>query len=152
MRTETIEAKRKVTPEAQIRRRLDDWVKAVRAKEIDGIMALYASDVVSFDAIAQLQFKGADAYRAHWQACNDMCEGPMLFELHELTVAADGDLAFCHYLVHCGGTNKEGEEQSGWTRATACWRRTEDKWMVVHEHFSAPFDMASGKAMFDLEP
>ena len=45
--------------DAQIRGLLDDWVKAARAKDIDGIMATYAPDILAFDAIAQLQFKGA---------------------------------------------------------------------------------------------
>jgi hypothetical protein len=37
-------------------------------------------------------------------------------------------------------------------RASAGLRRRGGKWLIVHEHFSAPFDPASGKALFDLEP
>lgn len=152
MRAETIDTTTAADSEAQIRRRLDDWVAAVSAKDIEGIMSVYAPDVVAFDAIAQLQFKGADDFRAHWQECLSFTEGPMRFELHELTVAADGDVAFCHHLICCGGTTKDGEEQVGWTRGTVGWRRIDGQWMIVHAHYSAPFDMASGKAMFDLEP
>jgi PhnB protein len=32
------------------------------------------------------------------------------------------------------------------------FRKTNGTWMIVHEHFSAPFDPESGKALFDLEP
>jgi hypothetical protein len=37
-------------------------------------------------------------------------------------------------------------------RVTVCFRNTEGTWMIVHEHFSAPFDPQSGKALLDLEP
>jgi ketosteroid isomerase-like protein len=37
-------------------------------------------------------------------------------------------------------------------RVTVCYRKTNGKWLVVHEHFSAPFEMESGKALLDLEP
>lgn len=137
---------------AEIGALLDDWAQAVRVKDLDAIMARYAPEIVGFDAIAQLQFKGAQAYREHWQACLEMCPGAMIFEIHELSVAAGDDIAFSHFLVRCGGTGDDGKEQSGWTRATVCWRRMDGRWKVVHEHFSAPFDMASGKALLELQP
>lgn len=37
-------------------------------------------------------------------------------------------------------------------RATVCYRKTNGRWLVVHEYFSAPFDIESGKALFDLQP
>jgi uncharacterized protein (TIGR02246 family) len=135
----------------QIRRLIDDWAKAARASDIDGIMAAYAPDIVSFDAITQLQFKGADAYRKHWEACIAMCPGPMIFEIHDLGIEAGDDVAFGHYLLRCGATGEDGEEKSGWMRATGCYRKRSGRWMVVHEHFSAPFDMESGKALLSLE-
>jgi hypothetical protein len=33
--------KSKVTDEAQIRRLIDDWTKALRAKDIDGLMSIH---------------------------------------------------------------------------------------------------------------
>jgi uncharacterized protein (TIGR02246 family) len=138
--------------EAPIRELIEDWAKAARANDIEGIMAAYAPDVVSFDAIAQLQFKGAEAYRKHWEMCVAMCSGPMTFEIHDLDIAAAGDVAFGHYLLRCGGAGEDGEEKTGWMRATVCYRKRSGRWMVVHEHFSAPFDMESGKALLGLEP
>jgi ketosteroid isomerase-like protein len=37
-------------------------------------------------------------------------------------------------------------------RATVGHRKTNGKWMIVHEHFSAPFNMESGKALLGLKP
>jgi ketosteroid isomerase-like protein len=137
---------------AQIRRLIDDWARAARAADIDGIMACYSPDVRSFDAIAQLQFKGAEAYRRHWQACLAMCPGPMILEIHDLGLEVGDGLAFAHYLLRCGATDEDGEVKAGWTRATVCLRKKGARWAVVHEHFSAPFDVATGKALLDLTP
>jgi ketosteroid isomerase-like protein len=142
----------KADDEAQIRARLDAWAKAAGAKDMDSVMANYAPDIVAFDAIGALQFKGIEAYRKHWEACLAMCPGPMIFEIHDLDITARDNVPFCHYLSRCGGTGPDGKEHIGWMRATACFRKTDGKWMIVHEHFSAPFDPQSGKALLDLEP
>lgn len=136
----------------EIRRRMDSWLGAVRAGDIDAIMSHYTKDVVAFDAVLQLQFKGLDAYRKHWQACLDMCPGPMIFQDAETDIQASGDLAVVRGLIRCGTESATGEEQAGWMRMTATYRKTGEGWRIAHEHFSAPFDMRSCKAIFDLTP
>ncbi len=64
---------------------------------------------------------------------------------------ADQQVAFAHYLCHCGGTGPDGQPHSSWMRVSAGYRKQGDGWKVIHEHFSAPFDM-DGKALFDLQP
>jgi uncharacterized protein (TIGR02246 family) len=137
---------------AEIRGLLDDWAKAAQAKDLDGIMSHYAADVLAFDAILQLQFRGTDAYRAHWQACLAMCPGPMIFEIHDLDIAVGSDVAFSHCLGRCGAVGDDGQAKTSWMRGTVGYRRTGGRWLIVHEHWSAPFDPQSGKALFDLEP
>jgi ketosteroid isomerase-like protein len=39
-----------------------------------------------------------------------------------------------------------------WWRATICYRKVDGAWRVTHEHASAPFNVASGRASLDLEP
>jgi ketosteroid isomerase-like protein len=137
---------------AEIRTFLDDWAGAVRAMDIDRIFSHYAPDIVAFDAISQLQFKGTDAYRRHWKSCLALCKpGTMIFEVREPTIAAAEDLAFCHALTRCGALDESGEEKSGWMRMTAGYRRVGGRWWIVHEHFSAPFDMQTLKIL-DLAP
>lgn len=136
----------------EIRALIEHWCAAVRDKDLDAIMSYYAPDIVAFDAIIQLQFKGLQAYREHWRFCLGMSEGPMIFTQSELTVHAEGSLAFAHWLNQCGCTNERGEENSSWMRGSAGYRRTDEGWKAVHEHFSAPFEMESGKALFTLEP
>ncbi len=148
----TLETITKADDEAQIRGLLDDWAEAARSGDIDAIMAVYAPDIVAFDAIGKLQFKGADAYRKHWQACLEMCSGPMIFEMLDLSITAGAGIAFAHYLLRCGRIGDDGEEQAGWMRVTVCWQKRSGRWKVAHEHFSAPFDPASGKALLGPQP
>ena len=139
-------------PEAEVRALIDDWAKATRAKDVDGIMAKHAPDTRSFDCHSHFQFRGADALRKHLEACMPCMQGPMTFEIHDLDVAAHGDVAFCHYLARYGATRLSGEEHTGWLRVTVCLRKVEGAWLIVHDHCSVPFDPQSGKAMLDLAP
>ncbi|RRV06891.1 DUF4440 domain-containing protein [Pseudomonas sp. v388] len=137
---------------AQIHSALERWSAAVRDKDLAAIMAYYHPDVVAYDAIVQLQFKGRDAYRTHWEYCLNMCEGPMLFQQRELVIHAGDTVAFAHWLNHCGAADESGEMKGSWMRGSAGYLLTAEGWKAIHEHFSAPFDMESGKALFDLNP
>ncbi|MCQ4312255.1 nuclear transport factor 2 family protein [Pseudomonas stutzeri] len=140
------------TSETRIRELTNEWERAIGTKDLDRIMSHYAADVLAFDAVGPLQFKGAEVYRQHWQKCFDFCQGEGYFEISELNIHASGDLAYSHFLSHCGGTNEKGEMQSGWMRGSRCWRRQGSDWKVAHEHFSMPFDMVSGQVDFGIEP
>ena len=148
MTTDTISA----GIQSELRQTFDQWLNAVLAMDVDRIMSHYAPDIVSYDAIVQLQFRGADAYRKHWQACFDMSPGELIFEVEDLHLAAGGEVGFCHCLTWCGIRAEDGSEKAGWMRMTAAYRKIAGQWRIVHEHFSVPFDMASGKALFDLKP
>jgi uncharacterized protein (TIGR02246 family) len=142
----------KATAEAEIRAQVDSWLRAVLAMDIEGIVSHYAPDILAFDAVSQLQLKGVDAYKKHWQACLAMCRpGTMIFEVHDVHVTAGDDVAFATALTRCGGTEENGEEKTGWMRMTAGYRKMNGKWTVVHEHFSAPFDMETLKVL-DVQP
>ncbi|AIC21706.1 MULTISPECIES: YybH family protein [Pseudomonas] len=140
------------TTESEIRSLIDAWRQAVMVKDIDRIVSYYADDITSFDAVTALQFKGKEAYRAHWKACMEVCPGPGIFDFEQLHIVGANDIAFAHWLAHCGGTDDKGETKACWMRVTAGYQRIGGQWKVVHEHWSAPFDMMSGTALFDLQP
>lgn len=130
-----------------VRTLIDQWVTATRAGKLDAIMACYSPGVRAFDAIMEIQFEGAEAYRKHWDMCLSHMQGEMTFEVHDLVVTAEGDVGFAHYLARCGARDKEGKEHTGWLRATICCARTDGRWQIVHEHFSAPFDPMTDKVI-----
>lgn len=138
--------------QAQIQAIIDTYRQAVMTKDVEKVMTLYADDILSFDAIKALQFKGKEAYRAHWIACMEMCPGPHIFEFHEIAIETGDNIAFAHWVANCGGTNDKGETQSCWMRATACYRLVGGTWKIAHEHWSAPFDPMTGSTLFDAKP
>lgn len=130
---------------------LDSYFDAIRSNDADRITAHYAPDIVAYDAIGRLEFVGLDAYAAHWKACMELCQH-MTFEPRRPRVFASGDVGVAHYLLLCGGTGPDGQEGSGWVRVTITAARRDGRWLIVHDHYSVPFDHESGKALMDLTP
>jgi ketosteroid isomerase-like protein len=125
--------------EAQIRERIDQWAKAIRAKNVDGLMSHYAPDILLFDLTPPLQYRGADVYRKSLEEWFSTFQGPVGYEIRDLSIMAGDDVAFCHSLNRIGGTRTNGEETDVWVRATAGFRKIDGKWKVTHEHVSVPF-------------
>lgn len=141
-----------MTNNTEIRTATDTWAQAMRNDDLQGIIKHYAADIVAYDAVKQLQFVGIDAYRKHWDYCLKACPGAMTFEIKDLVTHAENETAFSFFLCRCGGTDESGEEKSSWMRVTRGLRKIDGVWLTVHEHFSSPFDMESGMALFDLQP
>ena len=138
--------------EAAARLRLEDWAKAMRAMDIDAIMACYAPNAVSYDCHSAFEFRGVDAHRQHLEACFPYMKGPITFDIHELEIVAQDDVAFCHFTVHCGCTGHDGQEHWSWLRSTTGLRQIDGQWLIAHDHCSAPFDPMSNQAMLDAGP
>ena len=138
--------------EARIRALIDDQAKAIRARDIGGSVSRYAPDILLFDVVNPLQSVGSDAARkrvAEWFAT---FQGPIGYELRDLSITAGEDVAFSHSLNRVSATTTDGEKLDMWWRATVCYRKLDGRWMVTHEHASVPFDMKSGRASLNLEP
>jgi uncharacterized protein (TIGR02246 family) len=148
MTTETGSA----TDEAQIRALIDDWASALRAKDINRLMASYAPDVLTFDVVDPLQRKGMNAARKRAEEWISSWQGPIESEIRELTIATGHDVAFSHNLSHFSGKKTDGGDIDMWIRATLCYRKIDGRWNVTHEHVSVPFDPKSGQASLDLKP
>ena len=144
--------KEEAVAEAAIRQRVEDGVKAVRAKDIDGVMSLYASEIVSFDIGPPLRYAGADNKRRAWQEVFAAYAGPIAYGVHELNVTTHCELAFVHSLNDVSGTLASGHISDLWLRWTACSRRIDGVWLVVHDHVSVPADLEHGQAVLNLTP
>ena len=138
--------------EAQIRKLMDDRAKAIRAKDVNGCMSHYAPDVLSFDVVNPLRKTGLDACRTRTVEWFSSFQGPIGFENRDLSVTTGDDVAFCHSLNRVNGTKTDGGKLEMWWRATVCFRKIENKWMITHEHASVPFDVKTGLASLDLKP
>ena len=137
--------------EALIRQRVQDGVKALRAKDIDGVMSLYAPNIVSFDIVPPLRYVGADRKRRAWKEAFAAYTG-FDYEVRDLNVTTQGELAFVHSLNHVNGTLASGHITDMWLRWTACFQRIDGVWFVVHDHVSVPADLEHGQAVLNLTP
>jgi len=137
--------------DAQIRERMDTLVQALRAKDINALMAHYAPDNVTFDLRPPLQV-GVDAYRKNFEAWFASVQGPIDYEIRDLRITMSDDVAFCHYLSHVKSTRTTGEKSDYWVRVTSGFEKMNGQWMVTHEHVSMPLNMETMQAALDLQP
>lgn len=138
--------------EARIRGLIEERVRAIRAKDVAALMTAHAPDVVMYDVLDPLRYAGAEAVRERAGQWLSWYEGPVGYEVRDLSVTAGDEAAFCHYLYRVSGTMTNGREVDMWVRSTVCFRRDEGAWVVAHEHTSVPFDAESGKASVTLKP
>jgi len=138
--------------EADIRERIDKLVEAIRAMDLEGLKSMYAPNIVSFDVNPPLQHVGAAAKWKNWVEAFTVFQRPLGYEIRDLTITLDGDVAFAHSLNRLSGTLKNGNRSGFWVRATFCFRKIDGNWLIAHDHVSVPLDPESGRALLDLEP
>jgi ketosteroid isomerase-like protein len=138
--------------EAEVKRLIEGGVEAFRARDIDGVMSIYARELVSFDLVPPLRYVGAGAYRKRWEETFSSFQGPIVYEIHDLDITTGDDVAFGHSLNRLSGTMNNGQKTDLWVRSTACFRKINGKWLIVHTHASVPVDLVNGKAVLDLKP
>lgn len=140
------------TPESEVRDLLGTWSEAIRAKDLERLMALYAPDIVYFDVVPPLRYAGTDALRRDFARWLGGWQSPIGVEVRDLNILASDDVAVAFMLHRTSGTLRDGREVDYWVRATVCCRRSEHGWSIAHEHVSLPVDVASGRAATDLVP
>ncbi|HHP7246014.1 MAG TPA: YybH family protein [Elainellaceae cyanobacterium] len=139
--------------EVQIRQRINTWIAALRAKDVDALMAHYAPNLLLYDLDPPLVHHGADTYRKSWQEWFASIQGDVGYEIRNLSLSVGDDVAFSTSVNQMSGMQITGEQFNIWVRMTVGYRKQDDQWRVVHEHISVPFYMdGSFKAAVDLEP
>src|SRR5688572_23762146 len=98
MPQKAVETKSKTADEAQIRKIIDRWAEAVRAKDVNGAMANYAPDVLTFDVRNPLQSIGSDEARKQTEEWFASVQGSIGYEIGELRITTGDEVAFCHSL------------------------------------------------------
>jgi uncharacterized protein (TIGR02246 family) len=146
------ETKQSIDNEGQIRELIDTLLAAESAKDVEGSLAPYITDVVSYDLIDPLQYNGVDTIRERLNQWFSSFEGPIGIEFRDLEVTAGDDVAFCNGLHHVNGTKTDGEKLEMWWRTTLCLRKIDGSWTITHSHDSVPFNMNTGMASLDLKP
>jgi ketosteroid isomerase-like protein len=138
----------------EVQAQLARWAKAFEAKDVDGVMAIYAPGdaLTAYDIVPPLQYKGADAYRKDYAEFFAQFDGPLGLEERDQHMLAKGDLVVAYGLERISGTLKGGQPTAVWTRYTSVFQNVDGQWRDIHDHVSVPVDFATGKARLDLVP
>ena len=140
--------------EQQINALMTNWQKAFEAKDVNGVMAMYAPGdaLIAFDVVPPLQYKGADAYRKDYGEFFAQFDGPLHLEFADGHTEVSGDLALAYGLERITGKLKGEQPVDLWLRYTSAFKRIGGQWRDIHDHVSVPADLNTGKAAVDLKP
>ncbi len=127
-------------------------VNAIRNKNIDEALADYDTNVVSFDVINPLQYNGIEEVKGRLENWFSSFKESIGFEVKNIRIEADKEIAFCFCLNHVNAITNKGESLNMWWRETSCLKKINDKWKFVHVHSSVPFNPETGYASTDLKP
>lgn len=138
--------------EVEIRGRIDTLIESVRTMDLDGIKSMFAPNLVSFDIEPPLRHLGAEAKWNNWIKVFSVFEAPLDYEVRDLTIQLSGDLAVAYSINHLSGTMRSGDRVDYWLRWTACFRKIDGTWLIVHDQVSVPTYFETGRAALDLLP
>ncbi len=138
--------------EAQIRGLIENRIKAVRTKNIEGATLSYAPNVLSFDVVNPLRYFGAEAIRKRLGEWFSSFQGGIGLKIRDLSITVGDSVAFSFCLSHVSATTTGGGNLDMWWRETVCYHKVKGEWLITHQHSSVPFDVESGKASLDLKP
>ncbi|MEU2614872.1 SgcJ/EcaC family oxidoreductase [Micromonospora sp. NPDC007271] len=139
--------------ERDLRRLHQRWFDGTAAKDLDGLMAGIADDVISYEHDQPLQYVGVQAVREVCKAGLDAAgDGSVTWHVPELTIMVNGDLAVAWGLNLVRVTPPDGRTVDSWSRGTRVFERRDGAWLMIHQHLSFPYDPATGQARTDLRP
>jgi uncharacterized protein (TIGR02246 family) len=118
------------------------WVDAVDRADLQGVLADHTDDIVMFDVPPpHAGNRGHEEYAASWPPFMEWQSSGAVFELTELDITADGDVAYAFALLRCGTPERFASEPDRRLRLTLGLRREDGCWRIAHEHHS--FALAS---------
>ena len=122
--------------ENQIRTLIERWAEAVHTGDLPTVLADHAEDIVMFDVPPPDQgVRGIDAYRQTWPPFFAWQQHAS-FDIETLEVSAGSDVAFGYALLRCGTPEDLAQTPESRLRLTIGLRKTDDHWVVTHEHHS----------------
>ncbi len=101
-------------------------------------------NLVFYD-VTPLQYTGWKEYQ---NGVVKLLEGFASFKLipnKDLVVTRKGKIAWTTMTVHISGKQKDGTAIEQDCRHTVIWEKAKGKWLIVHEHVSAPLPAPAGK-------
>ena len=123
--------------EKQIRALIENWAAAVRNRDMDAILTHHSVEMVMYDVPFPFKSVGIEAYRETW-VLFFKCTKAAVFDIKELNIIADEQVAFCYAEMQCADKSDTGEFEILAFRLTIGLKKVGDQWIIVHEHHSVP--------------
>ena len=116
---------------------IERWVEAIRAGDLQQVLADHGDDLVMFDVPPpENGVRGLDAYMATWPPFFEWIRSGSTFEIVELDVTAGDSTAFAWALLRCGAPAELDVHPEKRLRLTLGLRQENGRWHIVHEHHS----------------
>jgi ketosteroid isomerase-like protein len=106
---------------------------ALSQKQVDGVMAVYAPDVVAYDVSRGVTYHGVSEYRQDWQDRIARYHGLTTTSGDAGTIYAAGDIAWIYGLWRIDSHDAAGREIEDTARATYVLRRIDGVWRIADE-------------------
>lgn len=123
--------------ETQIKQLVENWAKAVRNKDIDGILAHHSDNFVMYDVPEPFQSVGLDAYRKTWDLFFKYTKLGV-FDIHEINIIADDTVGFVYAKMQCADKSNSIDFAPLDFRLTIGLKKINGQWTILHEHHSVP--------------
>jgi ketosteroid isomerase-like protein len=136
---------------SEIVARFQSLIAAYGHGDVNAIMAFYSDDpgAIFFEDTIPFQVDKAalrNGLEVFYKTISDFRA-----RVESLDVQTSGDLAVVHCAIHNTWNDKNGAHMQT-SRDTDVFRKEDGKWLIWHEHFSVPFDPATGKAALNAKP
>jgi len=131
--------KERVTDRTTFKELIERYYAAWNTGDPETAAPLYAKDTDSiFYDITPLKYKGWAEYDAGVRNVLGTFASAKFVPQQDLNVTRHGSVAWTTVTWHLSGKKKSGEAVEMDGRHTAIWENRAGKWLIVHEHFSAP--------------
>jgi ketosteroid isomerase-like protein len=128
------------SPDAEFKKLIDGYYAAWSSLNPDNAAKFYAkdADLVFFD-IAPLKYNNWSEYKVGvMKAFIDQVSSGKLTPNDDLKVNRRGNVVWTSLTFHLSAKPKAGGAMELECRHTAIWEKRGGKWLIVHEHISAP--------------
>jgi uncharacterized protein (TIGR02246 family) len=129
-------------PERELRAIFARWFDASARKDLDASMEPIADDIVSFEHGTPQAYHGIDAVRAVCAEGFEYQDGDFRWDVPDLRVLVNGDLAVTWGLNRMHSLLPDGTVREMWSRGTRIFQRRNGRWQMTHQHVSFPVDSA----------
>ncbi|MEV4631590.1 SgcJ/EcaC family oxidoreductase [Micromonospora sp. NPDC049523] len=126
--------------EREVRELHERWFADTAAKDLDGMMAAIADDVVSYEHEEPLRYVGVDAVRELCKRNLDAAAGEtaVTWTVPDLKILVRDDLAVAWGLNHVRIEPPDAPPIDTWSRGTRIFERRNNTWLLTHQHLSVP--------------